>query len=82
MIVCHCRVVSAAKIKAAIADGAVSVDCVARRTEAGTECGGCREELHSMLSRAGVECAAGCDDCPRGGVDLSVSRIVEATGSL
>ena len=66
MIVCLCRVVTAKSVKSAIADGASSVDEVAARTQAGTGCGACREEVHAMLDQEGIACATGgCADCPR-----------------
>jgi bacterioferritin-associated ferredoxin len=66
MILCLCRVVTAKSIKAAIADGAASVDEVAARTQAGTGCGACREEVHALLDEEGITCEGGaCADCPR-----------------
>jgi bacterioferritin-associated ferredoxin len=65
VIVCLCHVVTDKQVKAAISDGATSVDDVGERTRAGTGCGGCREEVHSILDSAGVSCEGGCPDCPR-----------------
>jgi bacterioferritin-associated ferredoxin len=69
VIVCLCQVVTDKQVKAAIADGAASVDAVAAATGAGTGCGACREEVHSFLDGAGIGCAGsetgGCPDCPR-----------------
>jgi bacterioferritin-associated ferredoxin len=69
MIVCLCRVVTERSIKAAIADGATSVNDVAERTRAGTGCGSCRGEVHAMLEDAGIACEGGgkCEECPRRG---------------
>jgi NAD(P)H-nitrite reductase large subunit len=62
-------------VKAAIADGAGTVDAVAERTGAGNGCGACREEVHGLLDDAGIDCAAretgGCPDCPRRRMQLA-----------
>lgn len=50
MIVCHCEVVSDRCIRAAVADGAVSVDDVGRRCLAGTNCGGCQGTIATLLA--------------------------------
>ena len=62
MLVCHCFAVSDRAIRAAIESGAVSIDALARRCAAGSECGGCRpalldlldEHLAAAADRAGV----------------------------
>ena len=50
MIVCHCRVVSDRRVRAAIADGALCVDDVGARCEAGTRCGSCRPTIAALLA--------------------------------
>jgi bacterioferritin-associated ferredoxin len=70
MILCVCKAVSDRSIRAAIADGATSIDEVAHRTSAGTDCGVCREDVHALLEDAGIACdAGGCAHCPRRGAD-------------
>jgi bacterioferritin-associated ferredoxin len=50
MIVCHCQVVSDRSIRAAVDDGAVTLDEVARRCSAGTRCGGCWPTIAALLA--------------------------------
>ena len=50
MIICHCELVTDRGIRAAIADGATSVDDVAGRCEAGTGCGSCRPSIAALLA--------------------------------
>jgi bacterioferritin-associated ferredoxin len=52
MLVCVCKAVSDRDVARAIADGAASVDEIARCTGAGTECGSCRESLACSLAGA------------------------------
>ncbi len=52
MIVCHCRAVTDAAIRDAIAAGAASLAEVARRTGAGRCCAPCQEEIAGMLAAA------------------------------
>ena len=49
MIVCVCKAVSDRAIARAIAEGAQSVDDVARCTGAGTGCGACRHSVQQAL---------------------------------
>jgi bacterioferritin-associated ferredoxin len=51
MIVCHCEVVSDRHIRAAVDDGAASVDEVGSRCLAGTNCGSCRSTIATLLAR-------------------------------
>jgi bacterioferritin-associated ferredoxin len=50
MIVCHCEVISDRHVRAAVDDGAVSLDDVERHCAAGTQCGGCRPALRALLA--------------------------------
>ena len=50
MVVCHCFAVSDRVIRAAIESGAVSVEALARRCAAGTDCGGCQPVLAELLA--------------------------------
>jgi bacterioferritin-associated ferredoxin len=52
MLVCVCKAVSDRDVARAIADGAASVEEIARCTGAGTECGSCRETLACSLAGA------------------------------
>ena len=52
MLVCLCKAVSDRDVAQAIADGARSVDDVARCTGAGTGCGACRESLACTVQGA------------------------------
>lgn len=49
MYVCICEAVTEDEIRAAVDAGARSVDDVAERTGAGTNCGICREHLAALL---------------------------------
>jgi bacterioferritin-associated ferredoxin len=62
MIVCICRRVSDKTIRAAIQDGAQSVQEIALATRAGTGCGCCQPYIAEMIQEA---CAGTCADCPR-----------------
>ena len=67
MYVCLCKVASDTDVKAAIADGARTVEEVGDACGAGTGCGACRPMIHEMLEVAGVGCArqdGACADCP------------------
>ncbi|MEM6636022.1 MAG: nitrate reductase [Pseudomonadota bacterium] len=50
-IVCACKSVGINTIKAAIRDGAASVDALGGCTGAGTGCGACRPELEALIAR-------------------------------
>ncbi len=64
MIVCLCRNVSEARIRAAISAGARSADDVARATGAGTGCGCCRGTVDAIV-RGSAPCAwPPCPGCP------------------
>lgn len=52
MLVCLCRRVTSSRLRQVIADGARSVDDVAHRCEAGTDCGSCVEDIEAMLQDA------------------------------
>jgi bacterioferritin-associated ferredoxin len=49
MIVCHCYCVSDREIRACAREGASSVGEVGRACEAGTGCGGCRQEIAAII---------------------------------
>jgi bacterioferritin-associated ferredoxin len=50
MIICHCELVTDRGIRAAIADGATTVDDVASRCDAGARCGSCRPSISALLA--------------------------------
>ena len=60
MIVCHCRAVNDAAIRAAIAAGANDEIDVAVACKAGTDCGGCMPTITQLLD----ECRACPLDAP------------------
>jgi len=47
--ICLCRVVTRKAIEAIIQSGARTVDEVARRSGAGTECGKCRRNISKLI---------------------------------
>ncbi|MGH6909301.1 MAG: molybdopterin-dependent oxidoreductase [Phenylobacterium sp.] len=49
-MVCACRGVRAERIKAAMADGAATLDAIGEATGAGANCGSCRPEIAHILS--------------------------------
>ncbi len=66
MILCICKSVSEREVDAAIAAGARSLDDVAARCEAGTDCGCCRDAIEEKLATGSERpCGRGCADCPR-----------------
>ncbi|MFP4636154.1 MAG: bacterioferritin-associated ferredoxin [Nitriliruptoraceae bacterium] len=58
MIVCHCRVVTAATIRASIEDGAEDVRAVGEACGAGIGCGGCHPAIERLLDDAALGIAA------------------------
>ena len=57
MYVCCCLGVNDKAIKAAVAEGATTVEAVTERTCAGSECGSCRPEIAEIIE---AELARGC----------------------
>ncbi|MBL8744474.1 MAG: (2Fe-2S)-binding protein [Myxococcales bacterium] len=57
MYVCCCLGVNDKAIKAAIAEGATTVEAVTELTCAGSECGSCRPEIAEIIA---AELARGC----------------------
>lgn len=49
MVVCHCRAVNDAAIRAEIEQGALTTDEVAARCGAGSRCGGCRDTIDELV---------------------------------
>lgn len=49
MLVCLCKVVSERQVLSAILAGADTVAEIERRTQAGTDCGACREKIAEIL---------------------------------
>ncbi len=48
---CHCRMISAEKVFAAIKQGCRTVDDIGRTTLAGTGCGSCRPDIEKLLTQ-------------------------------
>jgi bacterioferritin-associated ferredoxin len=60
MIVCVCRGVSERQVEAAVAEGATTMDQVARACGAGTDCGACRFMVRELAESArSAACPAG-----------------------
>jgi len=55
MIVCSCRSVNDATVRAAIASGADSLEEIEMRCNAGGRCGGCWPELERLLAKQAEE---------------------------
>ncbi len=56
MLVCHCRAVREAEVRAAIMAGALDAPAVGRACGAGTACGGCLPTVERLLDE--------CLGCP------------------
>ena len=55
MIVCLCQGVSDRTVRLAVVNGATSVDVVAARCGAGTDCGSCRHAIQDLVDDACAE---------------------------
>lgn len=58
MLICSCKAVTERTVRAAIADGADTVEAVGRRCGAGTKCGGCHLLIEELLVQRVVVRAA------------------------
>jgi assimilatory nitrate reductase catalytic subunit len=56
--ICACMNVGVNTIRAAIADGAVTVDALGDKTYAGTSCGSCKPELTALIAQFQIPMAA------------------------
>ena len=54
VIICSCRAVNDRTIRAAIEDGARTLDEIAERCRAGSRCGGCRPAVQEVLAEYGL----------------------------
>jgi len=54
MVVCHCSAVNDRQIRAEILAGALDVDDVAARCDAGGRCGGCQPIIEALIAEHGV----------------------------
>jgi len=73
--VCLCKVASDRDVKAAIDEGARTVDQVGEACGAGTGCGACRPMIHEMLEAAGRSCtleSGRCSDCPASRIPVAL----------
>lgn len=50
-LVCHCMTVAESEVRAAIREGADSVEAVGRRCEAGTGCQSCHGAIQAILRK-------------------------------
>ena len=62
MIICHCKVVNDAAIRAAVDSGAATLAQVCRDTGAGTDCGGCVFTVKAIVCEHDVHRARTMDD--------------------
>jgi bacterioferritin-associated ferredoxin len=51
MYVCHCQAVTDHTIDEVVSAGATTIDEIARRCGAGSDCGGCWDALEELLAR-------------------------------
>jgi len=58
MLLCLCKGVSDRVVRLAVANGAGTIDGVAARCGAGTDCGACRPMIHDLIEEAEAERAA------------------------
>jgi bacterioferritin-associated ferredoxin len=65
VIVCLCRNLSDAAIRAQLDAGARTADDVARATGAGTDCGCCRAAVEDLVRARGPCSVPPCAGCPR-----------------
>jgi bacterioferritin-associated ferredoxin len=65
VIVCLCRNLSDAAIRAQLDAGARTAEDVARATGAGTDCGCCREAVEDLVRASGPCSVPPCAGCPR-----------------
>jgi bacterioferritin-associated ferredoxin len=61
VVLCICRSITVGEVETAIRDGASSLEEIAERCEAGTDCGACCEDIEKRLHK----CDGRCADCPR-----------------
>jgi bacterioferritin-associated ferredoxin len=54
VLVCHCFAVNERAVRAAVVEGARTVDDVVARCGAGGRCGGCRPLVADLLDEVGV----------------------------
>jgi bacterioferritin-associated ferredoxin len=55
MLLCLCKGVSDRVVRLAVANGAQTIDGVAARCGAGTDCGACRPMIHDLIEEAEAE---------------------------
>ncbi len=73
MLVCHCLAVNDREVKAAVRQGATTVEDVVDLTDAGALCGGCHPNICRLLS-AHSHGACGGDTCLAGNRSLRAER--------
>lgn len=55
MFVCHCAVVTDTEIRACVRDGARTAEDVGDRCAAGTGCGGCLDQIDTIIATTPCE---------------------------
>ena len=79
MLLCLCKGVSDRVVRLAVANGASTIDGVAARCGAGTDCGACRPMIHDLIQEAEGERAAGdCGGCCESDAGLPGLQIAPA----
>jgi len=63
MIICICRNVCERKVRAAIDDGATTVDAIGKACRAGTGCGACRQQICAIIAETEKTCPCSLADC-------------------
>ena len=81
MLVCHCLAVNDSEIKAAVRNGAATVDDVIDLTDAGALCGGCHPNICKLLESHSPE-ACGGDICMAGGNTVASKDHVPQAGGI
>lgn len=58
--ICHCFNVTKKDIEDAVDDGALTVEAVGEKTNAGTGCGGCQENIQGIIDEKAKKCGCCC----------------------
>lgn len=76
MILCLCQGISDRTVRLAVMNGASSVDAVAARCGAGTDCGSCRHAIADLVEDARMDATAGA--CGHADSGATVAQSVAA----
>ncbi|MGL4993632.1 MAG: (2Fe-2S)-binding protein [Bacteroidales bacterium] len=77
-VVCHCFDVRYSDIRKAMSEGALTLEAIQEKTEAGTACGGCIEEIEEILETA-CNCYGVSVEEVRQSVQQGASSVTEVT---